>query len=160
MNDLRVVFMGTPIFAVPVLEGLLENYNVVLVIYDDSESDYEINFLDVMGNITEKYKAQPEKKLKFTILNYRLNEPRDILNKDNVLPKAFLYTNAMKEQKLIRFKPKNETEINIEEFENFLSEKLNWNNDEVKEEKKDAKEEKIKEEIKTETTKEEKQEDL
>ena len=137
-----------------------KNYNVVLVIYDDSESDYEINFLDVMGNITEKYKTQPEKKLKFTILNYRLNEPRDILNKDNVLPKAFLYTNAMKEQKLIRFKPKNETEINIEEFENFLSEKLNWNNDEVKEEKKDAKEEKIKEEIKTETTKEEKQEDL
>ena len=66
----------------------------------------------------------------------------------------------MKEQKLIRFKPKNETEINIEEFENFLSEKLNWNNDEIKEEKKDAKEEKIKEEIKTETTKEEKQEDL
>lgn len=32
MNDLRVVFMGTPSFAVPVLEGLIDNYNVVLVV--------------------------------------------------------------------------------------------------------------------------------
>ncbi len=32
MKDLRVVFMGTPIFAVPVLEKLIENANVVLVV--------------------------------------------------------------------------------------------------------------------------------
>ncbi len=31
-NKLRVVFMGTPDFSVPVLEGLMENYNVVLVV--------------------------------------------------------------------------------------------------------------------------------
>jgi hypothetical protein len=114
-----------------------KNFNVVLVLYEDSEGDFEINFLDVMGNITEKYKNLPEKKLKFTILNYRLNEPRDIFIKDNALPKAYLYTNAMKEQKLFRFIPKNESEIHIEEFENFLSQKLNWDNGETKEEKKD-----------------------
>lgn len=32
MEKVRVVFMGTPNFAVPVLEGLIDNYNVVLVV--------------------------------------------------------------------------------------------------------------------------------
>ena len=31
-NKIRIVFMGTPSFAVPVLEGLIENYEVVLVV--------------------------------------------------------------------------------------------------------------------------------
>lgn len=32
MNNKRIVFMGTPDFSVPVLEGLIEDYNVVLVV--------------------------------------------------------------------------------------------------------------------------------
>lgn len=36
---MKIVFMGTPDFAVPVLEGLIENYNVVLVV---SQPDKEI----------------------------------------------------------------------------------------------------------------------
>ncbi len=32
MDNVRVVFMGTPDFSVPVLEGLIENYNVVGVV--------------------------------------------------------------------------------------------------------------------------------
>ena len=32
MNKIKVVFMGTPDFAVPVLEGLIENYEVVGVV--------------------------------------------------------------------------------------------------------------------------------
>ena len=32
MNKIKVVFMGTPYFAVPVLEGLIENYEVVGVV--------------------------------------------------------------------------------------------------------------------------------
>ena len=32
MNSLKVVFMGTPVFAVNILEGLIENYNVVGVV--------------------------------------------------------------------------------------------------------------------------------
>lgn len=39
MKDLKVVFMGTPDFAVPVLEKLIENTNVVLVV---SQPDKEI----------------------------------------------------------------------------------------------------------------------
>ena len=38
MNNTRVVFMGTPEFAVPVLDGLIKNYNVVLVV---SQADRE-----------------------------------------------------------------------------------------------------------------------
>lgn len=32
MKKLRIVFMGTPEFSVPVLEGLIENYEVILVV--------------------------------------------------------------------------------------------------------------------------------
>ena len=32
MKDLKVIFMGTPLFAVPVLEYLIKNTNLVLVI--------------------------------------------------------------------------------------------------------------------------------
>lgn len=32
MKDIRVVFMGTPSFAVPILESLIDNYNVVMVV--------------------------------------------------------------------------------------------------------------------------------
>ena len=31
-RNLRVIFMGTPLFSVPILEGLIENYNVVAVV--------------------------------------------------------------------------------------------------------------------------------
>ena len=31
-KKIRIVFMGTPSFAVPILEGLIENYEVVLVV--------------------------------------------------------------------------------------------------------------------------------
>ena len=32
MKNLKVIFMGTPIFSVPILEGLIENYNVIAVV--------------------------------------------------------------------------------------------------------------------------------
>ena len=32
MKDLKVIFMGTPDFSVPVLENLIKNTNVVLVV--------------------------------------------------------------------------------------------------------------------------------
>jgi len=32
MKDIKIVFMGTPDFSVPVLEGLIENYNVIGVV--------------------------------------------------------------------------------------------------------------------------------
>ncbi|MDD6878907.1 MAG: methionyl-tRNA formyltransferase, partial [bacterium] len=30
--DVKIVFMGTPLFSVPILEALIENYNVLAVV--------------------------------------------------------------------------------------------------------------------------------
>lgn len=45
MKDIKVVFMGTPSFAVPVLEKLIENYNVIMVVCQPDRSK------DKKGNI-------------------------------------------------------------------------------------------------------------
>lgn len=46
MSDMRIVFMGTPEFAVPVLNELIKNYNVVLVVSQpDREKDRKGNLL-------------------------------------------------------------------------------------------------------------------
>ena len=44
MKDLRVVFMGTPDFAVPVLEKLILNTNVCLVV-SQPDKDVVIKYL-------------------------------------------------------------------------------------------------------------------
>ena len=47
MSDIRVVFMGTPDFSVPVLEGLIENYDVVGVV---SQPDKKVGRKQVLTN--------------------------------------------------------------------------------------------------------------
>lgn len=44
---MKIVFMGTPDFAVPVLEGLIENYNVVMVV---SQPDKKVGRNQVLTN--------------------------------------------------------------------------------------------------------------
>ena len=70
----------------------------------------------------------------FLLLNYKYNEPRDLEFTDKIFPKVYLYTNAMKEKKIWRFKPKNETEICYEEMETFLKDKLKWKDEKDKQE--------------------------
>ena len=44
MNNIRVVFMGTPSFAVPIFESLIENYDVqLLVCQPDRKKDRKGN---------------------------------------------------------------------------------------------------------------------
>lgn len=46
MKNINVVFMGTPTFAVPILESLIKNYNVTLVVSQpDREKDRKGNLL-------------------------------------------------------------------------------------------------------------------
>ena len=50
MKDLKVIFMGTPDFSVPILEYLIQNTNVVLVVTQpDKETgrDKEVKFSPV-----------------------------------------------------------------------------------------------------------------
>ncbi len=66
MKNIKVVFMGTPDFAVPVLEGLIENYDVVGVV---SQPDKKVGRHQVLVNTPIKEVAvknnivcfQPEK---------------------------------------------------------------------------------------------------
>ena len=51
INKIKVVFMGTPDFAVPVLEGLIENYEVVLVV---SQPDKKTGRHQVLTNTPVK----------------------------------------------------------------------------------------------------------
>ena len=45
-NNIKVVFMGTPSFAVPILESLINNYNVALVVCQpDKEKDRKGNLI-------------------------------------------------------------------------------------------------------------------
>ena len=111
-----------------------EQNNILLCVYTDSKSDLENNYFNILGNLTEKYQSDPEKKIKFFILNYKYNEPRDLEFTDKIFPKVYLYTNAMKEKKIWRFKPKNETEICYEEMETFLKDKLKWKDEKDKQE--------------------------
>ena len=74
------------------------------------------------------------------------NEPRDIDANSYDFPRAYLYTNAMDKKEKIRFTPKNMSELNIEEFEEFLIGNLKWNetgSDKNKEEKLESKKEKV-----------------
>lgn len=54
MNKLRVVFMGTPDFSVPVLEGLIQNYEVVMVV---TQPDKEVGRKHILTPPPVKVKA-------------------------------------------------------------------------------------------------------
>ena len=55
MKDLKVVFMGTPTFSVPVLKELIENCNVIMVVSQpDREKDRKGNILETPTKIIAK----------------------------------------------------------------------------------------------------------
>ena len=96
MPDIKIVFMGTPEFAVPILEGLINNYNVVGVV---SQPDKRIGRHQVLTNTPVKELA-----LKYDIPVFqpiRIREDyEDILNLNpdlivtcaygQIIPKAIL----------------------------------------------------------------------
>ena len=76
MNSLRVVFMGTPVFAVNILEGLIENYNVVGVV---SQPDRKIGRKQVLVNTPVKECALKHDILVFQPSNIK-EDYKDILD--------------------------------------------------------------------------------
>ena len=68
-KDIKIVFMGTPSFAVPILEALMDNYNVIMVVCQpDKEKDRK-------GNII--YSPCKEIALKNNIEVYQPNKIRE-----------------------------------------------------------------------------------
>jgi protein disulfide-isomerase A1 len=97
-----------------------EKRNVFLgVVESDDYRDEDRIFLEILGNLTQKYKD-----LSFTYININTNEPRDLVIKEGEVPVGFLYTNAMKKKEIIRFEPKNFSEVYEEEVVSFLDKNL------------------------------------
>ena len=118
-----------------------EKKNVFLgIVESDDYRDEDGIFLEILGNLTQKYKD-----LSFTYLNINTNEPRDLVIKEGEVPVGFLYTNAMKKKDIIRFEPKNFSEVYKEEVVSFLDKNLQ--KDKVKD--KDIGKEKKKENVQT-----------
>ena len=57
MKNIKIVFMGTPIFCVPILESLIEKYNVVGVV---SQPDKAVGRKHIMQNTPIKEVALKE----------------------------------------------------------------------------------------------------
>ena len=116
---------------------------------EGNSNEDETNFMNIFENLTKIYQKDEEKKIKFNFMDINKNEPRDIDVNDYDFPRAYLFTNTLDKKEMIRFIPKNMSELTIKEFENFLSEKLNWNNSK-KNEREETKNEKSKEDKKNE----------
>ena len=123
INGMKYVIGKT--FDTDVIE---EKSNVLLGLIEGYGGETETKFLEILGNLTVKYQNDAEKNVKFNIMNINNNEPRDINANEYDFPRTYLYTNAMDKKERFRFTPKNMSELNIEEFEEFLIEKLEWNN--------------------------------
>ena len=114
-----------------------EKHNVFLGMIEGYGNNFETAFMEIFGNLTQKYQNDAEKKIKFSIMNVEKNEPRDIDVNGYDFPRAYLYTNAMEKKERIRYTPKNMSNLNIEEFEEFLFEHLEWKNETKREKVKD-----------------------
>ena len=110
--------------------------NVLLgMIIGHKNNKKEFNFLNILENLAKKYQNDEKKNIKFKVMNVNKNEPRDINVYNDDFPRAYLFPNAMENKEMIRYMPKNKsTEIVLEELDNFISEKLNWNNEIEKDE--------------------------
>ncbi len=105
-------------------EVINEKNNVFLYMFEGYYGEFD--FMDIFGNLTQKYQNDTEKKIRFKFMNINNNEPRDIDANGSDFPRAYLYTNAMDKKEVIRFTPRNMSEATLEEFETFLFDKLHW----------------------------------
>ena len=116
-----------------------EKRNVFLgVVESDDYRDEDRIFLEILGNLTQKYKD-----LSFTYININTNEPRDLVIKEGEVPVGFLYTNAMKKKEIIRFEPKNFSEVYEEEVVSFLDKNLQKDKSKDKDSGKEKKKENV-----------------
>jgi thiol-disulfide isomerase/thioredoxin len=96
-----------------------EPKNVFLALIDkEVNKDEEILFLDICRNLTKKYED-----VSFVYLNVNANEPRDLFLKNETFPIGFLYTNALKEKKIIKYVP-DLSNINQNDIEMFINKNI------------------------------------
>jgi methionyl-tRNA formyltransferase len=76
MDKVKIIFMGTPTFSVPVLEGLIEKYNVIAVV---TQPDKKVGRNQEIAYSPVK-KVAVEKNIKIFQPNNIINEYQQILN--------------------------------------------------------------------------------
>jgi thiol-disulfide isomerase/thioredoxin len=109
-----------------------EKKNVCILFIDgkkeNEKDDIGKKYKDIMINLSEKYSDDEKLNIVFEMIDGRTNEPRDIIIKNvEDFPLIYLYTNSMKEKKIINFKPKIKDSITESEIENFILENLDYN---------------------------------
>ena len=112
-------------------KDVIENKKNVLILFYDGKSEDEIdkNYKELMIDLSEIYIDDENLNLVFEIIDGRANEPRDISFQNiEEFPLIYLYTNSMKDKKVIRFEPKDKNITNISEIENFIMKNLNPDN--------------------------------
>lgn len=110
-------------------KDVIEEKKNVCILFIDAKEESEIGkkYIDIMVNISEKYSDDEKMNIVFEMIDGRTNEPRDIIIESlEEFPLIYLYTNDMKEKKIIKFKPKNENSITELEVENFLIKNLEY----------------------------------
>ena len=79
--------------------------NVLLgMILGHKNNKNEFNFLNILENLAKKYQNDDKKNIKFKVMNVNKNEPRDINVYNDDFPRAYLFTNAMENKEMIRYK--------------------------------------------------------
>ena len=102
-----------------------EKDNVLLGLIEGTEDENEMKYIEVLGNLSLKYKDDKEKRLKFRIFNINLNEPRDINPNTYDFPRTYLYAKTLNITQPIRLYQHNRSVYELEEFEQFIIDNLN-----------------------------------
>ena len=112
-------------------KDVIEEKNNVCILFIDEKKEKEEktkNYKEIIINLSEKYGDDEEMKIVFELIDGRTNEPRDIEIKSlEDFPLIYLYTNNMKEKKVIKFLPKNNDTTSENEVEKFLLDNLGYN---------------------------------
>jgi hypothetical protein len=105
-----------------------EQKNVCILFVDGKvESQKGKKYKEIMINLSDRYSDDENMNIVFELIDGRSNEPRDIEIKTvEEFPLIYLYTNAMKEKKVIKFVPKKEDSITEAEVENFIAKNLGY----------------------------------
>lgn len=105
---------------------ILNEKNNVCVAYLNTlyYCDICTKYFEVFRTLGHKYENETEHNVIYAVFDPIANEGKDLNFSVSDLPAIYLYTNGMKEKKQIKFVPKNETEISVEEVENFVNENL------------------------------------
>ncbi len=116
-----------------------EKKNVCILFIDEkNKNDLMKNYTEILVDLSEKYNYDENMNIVFELIDGRINEPRDIeIQSVEEFPLIYLYTNNMKEKKVIKFVPKNSGYICEDEVEKFLMDNLGYKSNQEENNKSD-----------------------